>query len=246
MDLRLVREDAIEATTRFFWDKHGAVPDEDSEEWESEYRRQFELAKRRHAGQAPARAKPVAGAVATEDPNWPPLVGPPTQIRWAAALRAERLAEIRDPGIRDWLISTWTKASGWLNTRDLPTPVFLQRVTPRYAEYRRDADARAAARRAEEKAKTEAARAVRADLAAAGITPEGLIELIDASERTEPAPIKAKLAEVSANDRALRLFETAKPEILLVKEKNAEGQTEYGIERDDGLVEDLRRFAQVS
>lgn len=245
MDLRLVREEAIEATTRFFWDKHGAVPDEDSEEWESEYRRQFELAKRRHAGQGAAPAKPAAAAAPPEDPNWPPLVGPPTQVRWAAALRAERLAEIRDPGIRQWLIATWAKASSWLNTRALPTPVFVQRITPRYTDYRRDAEARTATRRAEEKAKAEAAQALRADLVAAGITPEGLIELVDASERTDPAPIKAKLAEIAVDDRTLRLFETAKPETLLVKEKNAEGQIEYGIERDEGLVEDLRRFAQV-
>ena len=45
MDLKAVREEAIEATTRSFWDKSGFVPDEDSEEWEEEYRRQFEQAK---------------------------------------------------------------------------------------------------------------------------------------------------------------------------------------------------------
>ncbi len=49
MDLKLVREEAIEGTTRFFWDNRGFVPNEDSEEWEAEYRRQFELAKARHA-----------------------------------------------------------------------------------------------------------------------------------------------------------------------------------------------------
>ena len=30
------------------------------------------------------------------------LNGAPTQTRWAAALRADRLKEIRKPGIRDW------------------------------------------------------------------------------------------------------------------------------------------------
>ena len=48
MDLKLVREEAIEGTTRFFWDNRGFAPSEDSEEWEAEYRRQFELAKARH------------------------------------------------------------------------------------------------------------------------------------------------------------------------------------------------------
>jgi len=42
MDLKLVREEAIEATNRAFWDRSGFVPDEDSDEWEDEYRRQFE------------------------------------------------------------------------------------------------------------------------------------------------------------------------------------------------------------
>ena len=49
MDLKLVREEAIEGTNRAFWDKHGFVPDPDSEEFEEEYRRQFELAKKRLA-----------------------------------------------------------------------------------------------------------------------------------------------------------------------------------------------------
>ena len=43
MDLKPVREEAIERTNRAFWDKQGFVPDPDSEEFEEEYRRQFEL-----------------------------------------------------------------------------------------------------------------------------------------------------------------------------------------------------------
>ena len=54
MDVKLVREAAIEATNRAFWDKDGFVPDEDSDEWEDEYRRQFALAKKRHATERPA------------------------------------------------------------------------------------------------------------------------------------------------------------------------------------------------
>jgi len=54
MDLKLVREEAIEATNRAFWDRSGFVPDEDSDEWEDEYRRQFDLAKKRHATDPPA------------------------------------------------------------------------------------------------------------------------------------------------------------------------------------------------
>ena len=49
MDLKSVREEAIEATTRAFWDRNGFVPDQDSDEWEEEYRRQFEQVKKRHA-----------------------------------------------------------------------------------------------------------------------------------------------------------------------------------------------------
>ena len=58
MNLQAVREEAIEATTRAFWDKNGFVPDEDSDEWEAEYRRQFEQAKRRHATGQAAEVKP--------------------------------------------------------------------------------------------------------------------------------------------------------------------------------------------
>src|SRR5436190_16925246 len=101
MDLRAVREEAIEATTRAFWDKSGFVPDEDSEEWEEEYRRQFEQAKKRHAAGGANQVKPTVAAAPTEDETgWAVLTGAPTQIRWAAGLRADRLKEIRDPGIR--------------------------------------------------------------------------------------------------------------------------------------------------
>src|SRR5271168_1088546 len=110
MDLKLVREEAIEGTNRALWDKHGFVPDPDSEEFEEEYRRQFELAKTRLALTHPTAPAVGAHAAPPPDPtNWAELTGEATQIRWAAALRAERVREIRDGGIRDWLATTWIK-----------------------------------------------------------------------------------------------------------------------------------------
>ena len=107
MDLKVVREEAIEATTRAFWDRSGFVPDEDSDEWEEEYRRQFEQARKRHATGQPVEVKPgAAPAPPPEEAGWAVLTGAPTQIRWAAALRADRLQEVRNPEVRDWLATT--------------------------------------------------------------------------------------------------------------------------------------------
>lgn len=246
MDLQAVREEAIEATTRAFWDKHGFVPDQDSEEWEEEYRRQFEQVRRRHAAGQAADIKPAraVGAPPEED-GWAVLTGAPTQIRWAAALRADRVAEIKDPGIRRWLATTWTKAKSWIDTRELPTPTFLKRIQPHYAEYRRQADERARALEAERQAEAAAAEALRREIKAAGISVEGLIELIDIAERLPAAPIKAKLAELELNGRSLRVFETADPAVLMVLEKAEGERSEYGIERDEGLVADLKLFARA-
>jgi hypothetical protein len=247
MDLQRVREEAIEATTRTFWDKNGFVPDEDSDEWEEEYRRQFEQAKRRHAtGQPAARIKPAPAVTPLpEEEGWAVLTGAPTQIRWAAALRADRIREIKDPGIRHWLATTWTKAKSWLDTREMPTPIFLQRIQPHYAEYRRQADERARALEAERQAEAAAAAALQREIEAAGITVEGLIELIDIAERLPAAPIKGKLAELELDKRNLRVFETADPAVLMVLEKAEAERSEYGIERDEGLMADLRLFARA-
>ena len=246
MDLKAVREEAIEATTRAFWDKNGFVPDQDSEEWEEEYRRQFEQVKRRHATARPAEPKSAPAAVApAEEAGWAELTGAPTQIRWAAALRADRLKEISDPGIREWLSTTWPRAKSWIDTRDISTPTFLQRIAPHYAEYRRQADERAKAREADRQAKTAVADALRQQIDAAGITVEGLIELIDIAERLPPLPIKAKLAELDSDGRNLRIFETDDPAVLMVLEKADGARCEYGIERDDGLVADLKLFARA-
>jgi len=245
MDLKAVREQAIEATTRAFWEKNGFVPDEDSEEWEEEYRRQFDQAKRRHEAGRPAEVQRLPAAPPPEVTGCAELTGAPTQIRWAAALRAERLSEIKDPGIRDWLATTWTKAKGWIDTRDLPTPTFLQRIASHYAEYRRQADEQAKARETERQAKAALSEALRREIDAAGITVEGLIELIDIAEQLPSTPIKGKLAELDSGGRNLRVFETEDPVVLMVLEKSAGARTEYGIERDEGLVSDLRLFARA-
>jgi hypothetical protein len=246
MDLKAVREEAIEATTRAFWDRNGFVPDQDSDEWEEEYRRQFEQVKRRHATGRPPDTRPASvSAAPAEEPGWVELTGAPTQIRWAAALRAERLQEIRDPGIRDWLTTTWTKAKSWIDTQNLPTATFLQRIQPHYAEYRRQTDERTKVLAAEREAKDAADEALRRELEAAGITAEGLVELIDIAERLPVVPIKAKLAELDVDSRSLRVFETGDPAVLMVLEKADAERHEYGIERDEGLVSDLRLFARA-
>jgi hypothetical protein len=248
MDLKVVREEAIEATTRAFWDKSGFVPDQDSDEWETEYRRQFEQVKRRHATEQAIAAvpNPTMPSASEEEAGWVVLSGVPTQIRWAAALRADRLKEIRDPGIRDWLATTWNKAKSWVDTRDLPTPTFLQRIAPHYAEYRRQSGERAKMLAAERQAKEAAVEALRREVDAAGITVEGLIELIDIAERLPSVPIKTKLADLDFGGRNLRVFETSDPAVLMVLEKGEAGRSDYGIERDEGLVADLQLFARAS
>jgi hypothetical protein len=246
MDVKLVREEAIEATNRAFWDRSGFVPDEDSDEWEDEYRRQFELAKKRHATDRPTVTPPITPAPPPdEEPGWVELTGPPTQNRWAAALRADRLKEIRDPGIRDWLATTWNKSKSWIDTSNLPTAIFLQRIQPHYVQYRRQADERARLLSAEQQAKAAAADEVRRQIEEAAITVEGLIELIDIADRLQVLPIKAKLAELDTAERNLRVFETDDPAVLMVLEKAGTSRSEYGIERDQGLVADLRLYARV-
>lgn len=246
MDLQAVREEAIEATTRAFWDKSGFVPDQDSDEWEEEYRRQFEQAKRRHAtGQTVAvKPRPAIGAPPDEH-DWATLSGAPTQVRWAAALRADRLRDIKDPDLRHWLAATWNKAKSWIDTREMSTPIFLQRIQPHYAEYRRQASEQARAAEMEKQSQAAATEALRREIEEAGITVDGLVELIDIAEQLPGMPIKAKLAELEANGRNLRVFETADPAVLTVLEKTATKRREYGIERDEGLVADLKLFARA-
>ena len=242
MDLKLVREEAIERTTRFFWDNRGFVPSEDSDEWETEYRRQFELAKTRHANGVAAPADLAAARTATpaaEPRNLAELTGAPTQIRWAASLRADRLREIRDPDIRQWLATTWTRAKSWIDTQELPTSVFLQRIAPHYQEYCKKADQEARIRTQRHQAQQAAAAAIRQQVEEAGITVEGMIELVDLCDRSPSVPLNAKLGELDHQDRNLRIFETHDPALLMVLEKDGTGRSEYAIERDEGLVADL-------
>src|SRR5579883_2621905 len=208
MDPKLIREEAIERTNRFFWDNHGVVPSEDSEEWEAEYRRQFALLK----------AQPSAVA---------------------ASLRAERLRLIRDPGMRAWLATTWTRAKSWIDTRDLPTPVFVQRIAPHYQEYRARCAQEMRLRAERQAAREREIMELRQQVAEAGISVEGLIELIDVCDRLPPVPLRAKLAELEHEGRNLRIFATDDPALLMVLEKDRNTRSDYAIERDAGLVADL-------
>jgi hypothetical protein len=244
MDLKPVREEAIEATTRFFWERDGAVPDQDSEEWEAEYRRQFEKAKAQQGAPATDRRPPPEPA-APDQTGWAELTGLPTQVRWAAALRADRIAAIRDPGIRRWLATTWTRSKSWLDTRELPTEVFLDRIRPHYAQFRKEADEQARQLAAERQAKAAAAEELRRQIEVGGVSIAGAIELIDIAERLPSLPIRAKLAELDDEGRNLRVYETDDPAVLMVLEKAPDGRSEYGIERDEGLVGDLLLLARA-
>src|SRR5579875_2111874 len=229
MDLKSVREEAIAATNRAFWDRQGFVPAEDSEEWEREYRRQFEQVKARHAAAGARAAGPAARPL-------PELSGTPEQKRWAAAIRADRLGQIREPPIRAWLAREWTRARAWIDTRELSPEAFRARAAVWYAEHCRRAAEKVRALSAERASEAAAAAALKAEVAAAGITAEGLVELVDASER----------AEIAVDGRILRLYETANPAVLLVKEKSREGHAEYGIAREEDLVADLKLYARAA
>jgi len=242
MDLKALRNEALEATSRFFLERGDILPDEDSDEWEAEYHRQFELAKRRAAAR---RAAAPGGPAADAHPEWPELTGAPAEKRWGAELRAARLKNIQSKEFRDWLIAAWTTASDWIKTRDMPGPAFLRRVEAQYAASRREAEAQAAARAAEEQASAAAANALRARVEAAGVTAGGLIDLIDVSPRSAAAPVRGKLAELRSGKRSLRVFETSNPDVLAVIEKSEGGRNEYTIERDDGLVADLKLFGEA-
>jgi hypothetical protein len=248
MDLEALKEAAIDATTRALRDKFDVPPSEDSDEWEDEYRRQFAALKQQHGGtltSAAPRPAAAAGPAGAAERQWPELSGTPEQKRWAATIRAERLREVPTEAMRIWLAGAWTRAKLWVDTRDVPTPALLQRLQPQYAEYRKQSAERAQAEAAEAAAKAAAVAEHRKRLQDAGVTPSALIELIDASERADPAPIQAKLAEIAVDRRTLRVFATTDPNVLLVKEKNGPQHTDYGIESDDGLVADLKLFAQA-
>ena len=246
MDLKALKQQAVEATTRFFIDKHGFSPGEESEDWEDEYRRQFELLKKRAAAKRSADAPGRVDAVLADEQTdaWPELSGTAADKRWAASLRAARLKEIQSKALRGWLAGAWTSAKDWVDTRDLALPQFLRRVEAQYAEHRRQAERQAGALAAERQSKAAASAADQREIQAAGITVEGLIELIDVSPRVVPAPLKLKLVELDAGGRSLRIFETGHADRLMVIETGPSGRTEYAIERDEQLFAHLKLYAR--
>ena len=242
MDLHALREMAIEAASRALYEKHGLVPSEESDEWEDEYRRQFAALKQRYGSQVTLPPRPAAGSAQRQLPE---LRGTLEEQRWGASIREERLREIPSEAVRAFWVQLWPRAKQWVDTRDVPTQTMLQRLKPQYDEWRKKQAEAAAARKGEAQKKTAEAAAYRQKLQAAGVTPDGLVELVDASDRFDPAPIAAKLADITVEDRHLRIFETSDPNLLLVKEKDLRGNHEYAIERDEGLVADLKLFTQV-
>ncbi len=243
MDVNALREAAIEAANRALYEKHGFVPSEDSDEWEDEYRRQFAALKQRYGNQVAVPQRPAAASAPQR--QLPELRATPEEQRWGASIREERLREIPSEAVRAFWVQLWPRAKQWVDTRDVPTQTLLQRLKPQYDEYRKNQADAAAARKAEAQKKGAEMAAYQRKLKEAGITPEGLVELVDASDRFDPAPLTTKLAEVEVADRHLRIFETSDPNLLLVKERNDRGHEDYAIERDEGLVGDLKLYAQA-
>jgi len=245
MNLETLRSEVAEETARVLLDRHGFVPDQDSDEWEEEYRRQFALLKQR-AQPGAASSTTVRTVTSREASDAPPLRGAPSDARWAATLRAARLKELQSTELRRFLAETWIDAKHWLDTREMPALAFRRRVEAEYQMHSREreraAEAEQAARHA--KAAAEAARAEK--LRAAGVSTKSLVELIDLSPRIRAAPLAEKLADLVLDQRRLRVFTTADPGVLLVKESGPDhARSEYGIERDDGLVADLKLFADA-
>lgn len=243
MDTKTLRERALSETGRFFLEKFGAAPAEDSEEWEDEYRRQFNRLKEEVAPNASATGSPSA-IVEEKTGDLPELVGTPADTRWAFALRSARLKQIQSHDLRAWIAHSWTSAKVWIDTRDLSAETFLRRAEPRYEDARRRSAAEAATVAANRQAQVAAAAALQDEIKAAGISAAGLVDLIDVSPRVAAVPIREKLAEIRLEDRTLRVFETANPAILMVLEKHGDQRSEYGIERDEKLVADVRLFAR--
>jgi hypothetical protein len=244
MDLHALREAAIEATSRALYDKHGIVPSEDSDEWEDEYRRQFALLKQRYGAEVVTPPRSTNGPAPLQR-QLPELRGTLEEQRWGGSIRDERLREIPSEAVRGFLVQNWPRAKQWIDTRDVPTRTLLQRLAPQYEDWRKKRVEAAAARKAEAQQKATAASAYQRRLKAARITAEGLVELVDASDRFDLAPLTVKLAEIAVEGRHLRIFETSDPNLLLIKEKKGPLHEDYAIERDEGLVGDLKLFSQA-
>jgi hypothetical protein len=239
MDLTQLKEAAIEATARALQDKLGIIPDEDSDEWEDEYRRQFALAKQRYGVTTPTVSRATGPAL-----QLPELRGETQElIHWGEQVRVERLRQVTDAARRAWMAKTWTRAKLWVDTREVPIATLLQRTQGQYDDYRQQQVAQKSTQTEVARQKAAAVAAYQAKLQKAGISEAGLLELVDASDRVKPSALTDKLAELRGTDRHLRIFATSDPKVLLVKEKNLKGQHDYAIERDEGLVADLKLFA---
>jgi C4-dicarboxylate-specific signal transduction histidine kinase len=243
MDLKRLKDLALAETARFFQEKFGSAPAEDSEEWEDEYRRQFDRLRKGATAGVSAPASP-APAVEERLSNLPALTGTPADQHWASALRSARLKQIQDKEMRAWLARSWTAAKLWIDTRELSAEAFVRRMEPYYRDARRRATADAAAIAARRDAEAKAAAALQETVTAAGISALGLIDLIDVSPRAASMPVKEKLAELRVEGRTVRVFATANPALLMVLDKRGDERSEYGIERDEGLVADLTLFAR--
>ena len=245
MDLETLRREVADETARVLLDRHGFVPDQDSDEWETEYRHQFARVKQR-LQTSPASSTAVRTAASHEASDAPPLRGASADARWAATLRAARLKELQSTALCRFLVETWLEAKVWLDTRDVPAPAFRRRVEAEYETHRRERQRAASAEEAARRAKAEEEEARAAKLSAAGVSAKGLVDLIDLSPRVKPAPLAEKLADLVLDQRRLRVFATANHGVLLVKESGPDhSRAEYGIERDDGLVADLKLFADA-
>ena len=66
MDLTQLKEAAIEATAQALQDRLGLIPDEDSDEWEEEYRRQFAALRQRYGNGVAAPVRPAAAPAAPQ------------------------------------------------------------------------------------------------------------------------------------------------------------------------------------
>src|SRR5579872_3043806 len=181
MDLETLRSEVADETARVLLDRHGFVPDQDSDEWEAEYRQQFARVKQRLQTSAPSS---TAGRAA-EASDAPPLRGAPADARWAATLRAARLKELQSSDLSRFLVETWTEAKVWLDTREMPALAFRRRVETEYETHRRERQRAAAAGEAARRAKAEEERARAAKLSAAGVSAKSLVELIDLSPRVK-------------------------------------------------------------
>lgn len=243
MDPKALKEQALAETGRFFLKKFGAAPAEDSEEWEDEYRRQFDRLKNEAARDTPA-AETHSAVVEERPSDMPELVGTSADKRWAFALRSVRLKQIQSKDLRAWLARTWIRSKEWIDLRELSDEAFARRVETQYSAARRQSAAETAAVEAARTTQAMASAVLQDRIKAAGISAAGLVGLIDVSPRAAALPIKEKLAELRLEGRTLRIFETANPTILMVLEKHEDTRSEYGIERDEGLVADLKLFAQ--